>query len=72
LVLLLAGIADLCCSAESWAVICVVVPTEVKVKIVESGSHHLKLAWVPPAEANGVLIGYDIEYKKGLIASINS
>ena len=33
-------------------------------RVVERGSHHFKLQWEQPAEINGVLLGYEIEYKK--------
>jgi len=31
--------------------------------VIEKGSHHLKVSWNKPAEENGILQRYIVEYK---------
>jgi len=40
-------------------------------KVVEKGSHHLKVSWEKPAQENGILERYVVEYK-GLLGSLYS
>jgi len=57
-------------SAFSYCIepVLVSVPSVVPVfQMIERGSHHMKLAWEKPDEPNGILLGYDIEYRKGLL-----
>jgi len=32
-------------------------------KVIEKGSHHLKVSWDKPAEENGILRKYVVQYK---------
>ena len=36
-------------------------------EVVNAGSTHVKLSWLPPAEPNGVVIGYSVGYKKCML-----
>ena len=38
--------------------------------IVETGSHHLKVEWLPPVEPNGILTHYMIGYQEGKVSSM--
>ena len=34
-------------------------------KIIQTGATHFKLEWLPPLEANGIIVGYTVAFKKG-------
>ena len=38
-------------------------------RVIQTGSTHFKLAWLPPLVKNGVIIGYSVSFKKGLLST---